>query len=120
MTAFLQKHYNEYVDYLLSLTYPGEKLAVMPETGTHNVWGGPQCMVPDSLTLDECAYVLAPNRETKAFIEGKMTETGTVLNVKCVEECSPLAFPPPPGTDNFMRAFNMLTYQIPSNRQVAK
>lgn len=39
MTAFLQKHYAEYVEYLLSLTYPGEELALLPETGTHNVWG---------------------------------------------------------------------------------
>lgn len=88
MSSFLIAHYNEYVDYLLSLTYPGEKLEIIPELGVHNVWGGPQCMVPDALSLDSCAYVLTPDVEIKAYVEEIMRGTGRDIPVRSIPECS--------------------------------
>lgn len=117
LSSFLIAHYNEYVDYLLSLTYPGEKLEIIPELGVHNVWGGPQCMVPDELPLDRCAYVLAPDVETRGYVERAMADTGMEIPVRSIPECSGNPIPPRVGTDRFMQTMNLLSYQIPAKRK---
>ncbi|GAB0174470.1 MAG: hypothetical protein HHAS10_03490 [Candidatus Altimarinota bacterium] len=111
---FLQRNFTKYLEYLTTLTYPGEEL-VHNDIGSTNVWGGPQVMIPESINLDELAYIVTRTREESELILRMAEKKGLKTPTHSLEEELHLSmFDSTPGiqTSGLIQAMNILVKDL--------
>lgn len=111
---FLQKHFASYLDYLTTLTYPGEILEVNP-MGTMNVWGWPQIMIPQSLSLVSCKGIFTRTRDEANKIISQLSQYWYTIPVVSMEwyviDNNKKFQLPWESTDRFIKWMNILAYE---------
>ena len=113
-TWFLLKNFSSYTQYLFALTYPGEELKEN-ESGAMNIWWWPQCMIPNSLSLDTCMHIFTRTQREAEYILALSKTTGKQIPVISLENYIKTKWNtniPPETTDNFLRGMNLMVDDI--------